>query len=215
MSNGLFHLMVRMSQTIASAAACKWQGYPRDVHVPARTRTTLVWTDAQRSLPHVASAPKFLRATAGSGRMGSMSVSVNDVLVALRDTALDERDKGDKFERLVLNPLRTEPEWVSRFSDVWLWSDWPASGTTSPCSCAINRTAKATCRPGTRPCRKAPRRTDVAAAAGSGADENRSEPAGPRPPRPNQVTEPARGPDRMERVVPLTGVSTYHWLHSV
>jgi hypothetical protein len=61
--------------------------------------------------------------------MGSMSVSVNDVLVALRDTALDERDKGDKFERLVLNLLRTEPEWVSRFSDVWLWSDWPASGT--------------------------------------------------------------------------------------
>jgi len=41
----------------------------------------------------------------------------------LRDSggqALDERDKGDKFERLVLNLLRTEPEWVNRFSDVWL-----------------------------------------------------------------------------------------------
>ena len=54
-----------------------------------------------------------------------MSASVNEVLEALRETALDERDKGDKFERLVLNLLRTEPEWVNRFSDVWLWSEWP------------------------------------------------------------------------------------------
>ena len=51
--------------------------------------------------------------------------SVHEVLEALRETALDERDKGDKFERLVLNLLRTEPEWVNRFSDVWLWSEWP------------------------------------------------------------------------------------------
>ena len=41
-----------------------------------------------------------------------MSVSIHEVLEALRGTALDERDKGDKFERLVLNLLRTEPEWV-------------------------------------------------------------------------------------------------------
>jgi predicted helicase len=54
-----------------------------------------------------------------------MSVSIHDVLETLRGTALDERDKGDKFERLVLNLLRTEPEWVNRFSDVWLWSEWP------------------------------------------------------------------------------------------
>ena len=54
-----------------------------------------------------------------------MSASVHEVLEALRETALDERDKGDKFERLVLNLLRTEPEWVNRFSDVWLWSEWP------------------------------------------------------------------------------------------
>ena len=32
-----------------------------------------------------------------------MSVSIHDVLEGLRGTALDERDKGDKFERLVLN----------------------------------------------------------------------------------------------------------------
>ena len=54
-----------------------------------------------------------------------MSVSIHEVLETLRGTALDERDKGDKFERLVLNLLRTEPEWVNRFSEVWLWSEWP------------------------------------------------------------------------------------------
>jgi len=57
--------------------------------------------------------------------MSPMSVSIHEVLDGLRGEALDERDKGDKFERLVLNFLRTDPEWVNRFSDVWLWSDWP------------------------------------------------------------------------------------------
>ena len=40
-------------------------------------------------------------------------------------TALDERDKGDKFERLIAAYLRNDPEWTARFSDVWLWSEWP------------------------------------------------------------------------------------------
>ena len=57
--------------------------------------------------------------------MSPMSVSVHDVRGDLRATSLDERHKGDNFERLVLNLLRTEPEWVNRFSDVWLWTEWP------------------------------------------------------------------------------------------
>ena len=57
--------------------------------------------------------------------MADMSVTIHEVLEDLRGAALDERDKGDKFERLVLNLLRTEPEWVNRFSEVWLWSEWP------------------------------------------------------------------------------------------
>ncbi len=44
-----------------------------------------------------------------------MSVTVHEVLGRLRETALDKRDKGDKFERLVVNFLRTDPEWVKRF----------------------------------------------------------------------------------------------------
>jgi hypothetical protein len=47
-----------------------------------------------------------------------MSVSIHEVMDGLRGSALDERDKGDMFARLVLSLLRTEPEWVNRFSDV-------------------------------------------------------------------------------------------------
>lgn len=52
-------------------------------------------------------------------------VTIHEVLEQLRVSALDERDKGDKFERLVASYLRNDPEWTARFSDVWLWSEWP------------------------------------------------------------------------------------------
>jgi predicted helicase len=40
-------------------------------------------------------------------------------------TRTDERDKGDKFERLMAAYLRTDVTWSDRFSHVWLWSAWP------------------------------------------------------------------------------------------
>jgi len=52
-------------------------------------------------------------------------VTIHELLGELRETALDERDKGDKFERLIQSYLRNDPEWSARFSDVWLWSEWP------------------------------------------------------------------------------------------
>ena len=54
-----------------------------------------------------------------------MPATIHDVLGDLRATALDKRDQGDKFERLMQSYLRTDPEWTAKFSDVWLWSDWP------------------------------------------------------------------------------------------
>ncbi|MER6936516.1 type ISP restriction/modification enzyme [Nocardioides sp. NPDC127514] len=49
----------------------------------------------------------------------------------LRATALDKRDQGDKFERLVQAYLRNDPEWAAKFEDVWLWSEWPNRGKTT------------------------------------------------------------------------------------
>jgi predicted helicase len=54
--------------------------------------------------------------------------SIREVLAELYAGALDERDKGDKFERLMRAYLSTDATWVDRFSDVWLWSDWPGRG---------------------------------------------------------------------------------------
>lgn len=57
-----------------------------------------------------------------------MSVTIHEVLGELRASALDERDKGDKFERLVQSFLRNDPEWTAKFEDVWTWSEWPLRG---------------------------------------------------------------------------------------
>jgi predicted helicase len=54
-----------------------------------------------------------------------MPATIHEVLDDLRATALDKRDQGDKFERLIRAHLRTDPEWTAKFSDVWLWTDWP------------------------------------------------------------------------------------------
>lgn len=58
-----------------------------------------------------------------------MSVTIHEVLGELRASALDERDKGDKFERLVQSFLRADPEWTAKFDDVWTWTEWPERGT--------------------------------------------------------------------------------------
>lgn len=57
-------------------------------------------------------------------------VSIFELLDDLRATALDMRDKGDRFERLIKAYLTTEPEWTARFENVWLWSEWPGRGTS-------------------------------------------------------------------------------------
>ncbi|MGD9961770.1 DEAD/DEAH box helicase [Nocardioides sp.] len=57
-----------------------------------------------------------------------MSTTIHELLDELRAKALDERDKGDRFERLVQAFLTSDPEWATRFSQVWLWSEWPERG---------------------------------------------------------------------------------------
>ncbi|MBE3010885.1 DEAD/DEAH box helicase [Microbispora sp. NEAU-D428] len=52
-------------------------------------------------------------------------MTIHDILRELYVSATDERDKGEKFERLIAAYLRTDVSWSDRFSNVWLWSDWP------------------------------------------------------------------------------------------
>lgn len=42
-----------------------------------------------------------------------------------RADSLTERDKGNKFEKLICSYLKTKPEYASTIKDVWLWSEFP------------------------------------------------------------------------------------------
>jgi predicted helicase len=54
-----------------------------------------------------------------------VTATIYEVLDDLRRSSTDEREKGDRFERLMAAYLRTDPMYAAKFSDVWLWSDWP------------------------------------------------------------------------------------------
>ena len=51
--------------------------------------------------------------------------TLEDILDQLHFSATDARDKGDRFERLMLQFFRTDLQWVDRFSEVWPWMEWP------------------------------------------------------------------------------------------
>lgn len=51
--------------------------------------------------------------------------TIHDILEQLAQAATDNRDKGDKFERLMEGFFKADPLYSAKFSSVWLWSDWP------------------------------------------------------------------------------------------
>lgn len=54
--------------------------------------------------------------------------TVFDVMAELREWNSTNRDAGTAFEHLVLQFLTTDPLYTERFTDVWLWQDWPDRG---------------------------------------------------------------------------------------
>lgn len=46
------------------------------------------------------------------------------ILDKYREESLSERDKGNKFELLMLRYLKTDPVYASTLADVWLWNDF-------------------------------------------------------------------------------------------
>lgn len=52
-------------------------------------------------------------------------VTIYDVLDQIRKSATSEYDKGDRFERLMVTFLRTDPTYADQFTEVWRWKDWP------------------------------------------------------------------------------------------
>ena len=54
--------------------------------------------------------------------------TIHTILEEFRDAATSKRDLGDKFERLVVAYLKNDPLYKDRFSNVWLWMEWPKRG---------------------------------------------------------------------------------------
>lgn len=52
-------------------------------------------------------------------------MTFNQLLDKYRAISFSEHDKGSRFERLMKNFLLTYPEYREKFSEVWLWNDFP------------------------------------------------------------------------------------------
>jgi len=52
-------------------------------------------------------------------------MSFDRILEKYRKLSFSERDKGDRFERLMQAYLQTDPKYAYRFKNVWLWSEFP------------------------------------------------------------------------------------------
>ena len=51
--------------------------------------------------------------------------TIQSILEFFREEARNNRDLGDKFERLIAAYLTKDPYYATHFSDVWLWMEWP------------------------------------------------------------------------------------------
>lgn len=56
---------------------------------------------------------------------GRTVTPVEKVLEQIRAIAIDEHDKGDRFEQLMLHAFKTDRTFRQQFTDVWRWMEWP------------------------------------------------------------------------------------------
>ncbi|NEQ35642.1 MAG: hypothetical protein F6K40_04740 [Okeania sp. SIO3I5] len=54
--------------------------------------------------------------------------SIFEILDNFRENSHSPRELGEKFEKLMLNYLKKEPNYQQYFSEVWLWMDFPKRG---------------------------------------------------------------------------------------
>lgn len=51
-------------------------------------------------------------------------MSFQNILDKYRKISFSERDKGDRFERLMQLYLQTDPKYKYRFKHVWMWNEF-------------------------------------------------------------------------------------------
>lgn len=55
-----------------------------------------------------------------------MSLAFKRILEKYRAQAFSERDKGDRFERLMQSYLKTDPKYAYQLKHVWMWNNFPS-----------------------------------------------------------------------------------------
>jgi predicted helicase len=69
-------------------------------------------------------------------------MSFNAILDNYRKDSFSERDKGERFERLMQAFLQTDPKYAHRFQNVWLWDAFPAKNDLGGSDTGIDLVAK-------------------------------------------------------------------------
>ncbi|MFO0733596.1 MAG: DEAD/DEAH box helicase family protein [Nitrospiraceae bacterium] len=54
--------------------------------------------------------------------------TLSDILNQFRNDALNNRELGDRFERMMQQFFRVDPLYKGLFSEVWMWNEWPLKG---------------------------------------------------------------------------------------
>ncbi|MDF5751685.1 type ISP restriction/modification enzyme [Spongiactinospora sp. TRM90649] len=57
----------------------------------------------------------------------TIAATVHDVIKSIRDSSDVNRDRGTRFEELMVQYLSTDPQWTEQFTRVWMWADWPGA----------------------------------------------------------------------------------------
>ena len=66
----------------------------------------------------------------------------SDILTKYRTVSFSERDKGERFERLMQAFLKTSPMYAGIFEHVWMWADFPCKDTFSDKDTGIDLVAR-------------------------------------------------------------------------
>ena len=56
-------------------------------------------------------------------------ITLAAILDQFREDKRTNRDLGDRFERLMVRFFELDPIYADRFSEVWMWNDWPKKGS--------------------------------------------------------------------------------------
>jgi predicted helicase len=57
-----------------------------------------------------------------------MKQTIHTILAQFREDVASNRELGDRFERLICRYLELDPIYAERFSNVWMWNEFPKKG---------------------------------------------------------------------------------------